>query len=117
MPTTGVTGSLKTMSLPDLLQWAGSGRKTGTLSLKSGPLHKKIYLQAGAIIGSSSNDSREYLGQFMLSEGIITEQQLKDAFDLQAQTRVMLGRILVKKGLVSEGKVGEIGRASCRERV
>ncbi|OLE67364.1 MAG: hypothetical protein AUG09_02885 [Acidobacteria bacterium 13_1_20CM_2_68_7] len=93
MSTKGLTGSLKTMSLPDLLQWAGSGRKTGTLSLKSGPLHK------------------------MLSEGIITEQQLKDAFDLQAQTKVMLGRILVKKGLVSEGKVGEILRLKAEETI
>ena len=117
MRTTGLTGSLKTMSLPDLLQWAGSGRKTGTLSLKSGPLHKKIYFQDGAIIGSSSNDTREYLGQFMLSEGIITEQQLKDAFDLQSQTKVMLGRILVKKGLVSEAKVGEILRLKAEETI
>ena len=117
MPQTGLTGSLKTMSLPDLLQWAGSGRKTGTLSLKSGPLHKRIYFQNGAIIGSSSNDTREYLGQFMLSEGIITEQQLKDAFDLQAQTKVMLGRILVKKGLVSEAKVSEILRLKAEETI
>jgi len=117
MSTTGLTGSLKTMSLPDLLQWAGSGRKTGTLSLKSGPLHKRIYFKNGAIIGSSSNDTREYLGQFMLSEGIITEQQLKDAFDLQAQTKVMLGRILVKKGLVSEPKVSEILRLKAEETI
>src|SRR5881296_1525388 len=117
MATTGLTGSLKTMSLPDLLQWAASGRKTGTLSLKNGPLHKKIYFQDGAIIGSSSNDAREYLGQFMLSEGIISEQQLKDAFDLQAQTRVMLGRILVKKGLVSEAKVGDILRLKAEETI
>ena len=117
MPQTGLTGSLKTMSLPDLLQWAGSGRKTGTLSLKSGPLNKRIYFQNGAIIGSSSNDTREYLGQFMLSEGIITEQQLKDAFDLQAQTKVMLGRILVKKGLVSEAKVSEILRLKAEETI
>src|SRR2546427_7078164 len=117
MPSTGLTGSLKTMSLPDLLQWAGGGRKTGILSLKNSSLHKKIYFQEGAIIGSSSNDTRECLGQFMLSEGIITEQQLKDAFDLQAQTKVMLGRILVKKGLVSEGKVGEILRLKAEETI
>ena len=117
MPSTGLTGNLKTMSLPDLLQWAGAGRKTGTLSLKNGPLHKKIYLQDGAIIGSSSDDNREYLGQFMLSGGIITEQQLKDAFDLQAQTKVMLGRILVKKGLVSEAKVSEVLRLKAEETI
>ncbi|HEV8700179.1 MAG TPA: DUF4388 domain-containing protein [Candidatus Polarisedimenticolia bacterium] len=117
MSMKGLTGNLKTMSLPDLLQWAGAGRKTGTLALKSGPLHKKIYFQDGAIIGSSSDDSREYLGQFMLSEGIITEQQLKDAFDLQSQTKVMLGRILVKKGLVSEAKVGEVLRLKAEETI
>jgi len=108
MPDTGLTGNLKTMSLPDLLQWAGGGRKTGILALKNPTLLKRIYFKDGAIIGSASNDTREYLGQFMLSEGIISEQQLKDAFDLQAKTKVMLGRILVKKGLVSEAKVGEI---------
>jgi len=117
MPGTGLTGSLKTMSLPDLLQWAGGGRKTGILSLKGGPLHKKIYFKEGAIIGSSSNDTREYLGQFMLSEGIITEQQLKDAFDLQSRTKVMLGRILVKKGLVAEVKVSEILRMKAEETI
>jgi hypothetical protein len=117
MPSTGLTGSLKTMTLPDLLQWAGSGRKTGTLSLKAGTLNKKIYFQGGAIIGSSSDDTREFLGQFMLSEGIITEQQLKDAFDLQAQTKVMLGRILVKKGLVSEAKVSEVLRLKAEETI
>src|SRR3989442_6408808 len=53
----------------------------------------------------------------MLSEGIITEQQLKDAFDLQAQTKVMLGRILGKKGLVSEGKVGEVLRLKAEETI
>lgn len=117
MSKNGLTGSLKTMSLPDLLQWGGAGRKTGTLGLTSGSLQKKVYFRDGAIIGSSSNDPREYLGQFLLSEGIITEQQLKDAFDLQATTRTMLGRILVKKGLLSEGKMMETLRLKAEETV
>jgi uncharacterized protein DUF4388 len=117
MPTTGLTGNLKTMALPDLLQWAGGGRKTGTLSLKSGSVQKRVHFRTGAIVGSSSNDPREYLGQFMLSEGLITEQQLKDAFDLQAITNVMLGRILVKKGLLSEERVMEILRRKAEETI
>ncbi len=117
MSKTGLTGNLKTMSLADLLQWAGSGRKVGTLRLRSDTLEKKIYFQDGAIIGSSSNDPREYLGQFMLSEGIITEQQLKDAFDLQSKTKVMLGRILVKKGLMSEAKVVDLLRLKAEETI
>jgi hypothetical protein len=117
MTKKGLTGNLKTMALAELLQWIGSARKVGTLHLKNEPLEKKIYFQDGTIIGSSSDDPSEFLGQFMLSEGIITEQQLKDAFDLQAQTRVMLGRILVKKGLVSEGKVVEILRLKAEESI
>jgi hypothetical protein len=105
------------MTLADLLQWAGSGRKTGTLCLKGESFLKKIFLQNGIIIGSSSNEPQEFLGQFLLSEGLITEQQLKDAFDLQAQTKVMLGRILVKKGLLSEVKVQEILRLKAEETI
>jgi Domain of unknown function (DUF4388) len=117
MSSEGLSGTLKTMSLPDLLQWAGGGRKTGTLVLKDDSLEKRIYFQDGSIVGSSSNDTREFLGQFVLSEGLITEPQLKDCFDLQAQTKVMLGRILVRKGLLSEAKVVEILRLKAEETI
>ena len=117
MARIGLTGDLKTMSLPDLLQWAGVGKKTGTLVLRNGPLQKGIYFRDGAVVGSSTNDPREYLGQFLLSQGIITEQQLKEAFDAQARTRVMLGKILVHRGLVSEPKVVEILRFKAEETI
>ena len=117
MTGSSLKGNLKTMSLAELLQWIGAARKVGTLRVSSDPLEKKIFFKDGTIIGSFSDDPSEFLGQFMLSEGIITEQQLKDAFDLQAQTRVMLGRILVKKGLVSEAKVSEILRLKAEETI
>ena len=113
----GLTGSLKTMTLPDLLQWVSGGKKTGTLVLRNGSLSKKIYFRDGAIIGSWTNDSREYLGQFLLSQGVISEGQLKQAFDAQARTRVMLGRILVQQGLVTEARVVEILRFKAEETV
>jgi len=117
MPTTGLTGNLKTMALPDLLQWTAGGRKTGTLCLVSDRFEKRVYFRDGAIIGSSSNDPREYLGQFLLSEGLISEHQLKTAFDLQARTHVMLGRILVSNGLLSETKVVEVLRLKAEETI
>ena len=117
MTGSGLKGNLKTMSLAELLQWIGAARKVGTLLISGDPLEKKIFFKDGTIIGSFSDDPSEFLGQFMLSEGIISEQQLKDAFDLQAQTRVMLGRILVKKGLVSEAKVSEILRLKAEETI
>src|SRR5713101_4177262 len=95
MSKTGLTGNLRTMALADLLQWAAGGRKTGTLCLSGDRLEKRIYFRDGSIVGSSS----------------------KDAFDLQARTKVMLGKILVKKGLLSEGKVVETLRLKAEETI
>jgi hypothetical protein len=81
----GLSGNLGTMTLPDVLQWASRGQKSGTLALTSGSVTKKIYLKSGVIVGSSSNDPRDYLGQVLLSEGLINERQLKEAMDLQAR--------------------------------
>ena len=66
------------------------GAQGRPLGLRSDALERRICFQDGAIIGSTSNNPCEYLGQFMLSEGIITEQQLKDALELQSKTKVMM---------------------------
>jgi hypothetical protein len=105
------------MTLPDLLQWASRGQKTGTLELSNEGLTKRIFLRGGVIVGSSSNDPRDYLGQVLLSEGLISEQQLKDAMDLQARTRVMLGRILVQWSLVTEARVAAVLRQKAEETI
>jgi hypothetical protein len=54
------------------------------------------------VVNASSNVPREYLGQFLINLGHITEEQFERAFATQKETRVFLGRILVMIGLVSE---------------
>jgi hypothetical protein len=105
------------MTLPDLLQWASRGQKTGTLALSNEGLTKRIFLRDGIIVGSSSNDPRDYLGQVLLSEGLISERQLKEAMDLQARTRVMLGRILVQWKAVTEERVAAVLRHKAEETI
>jgi len=117
MPNIGLTGNLKTMSLADLLQWTSLGRKTGALVLRNHSLVKKVFFRDGVIVGSATNDPTEYLGQILISEGIISEQQLKEAIDRQRRSRVMLGRILVRQGLVTEAKVADILRRKAQETI
>jgi hypothetical protein len=117
MAKIGLTGNLKTMALPDLLQWTSLGKKTGSLVLRNESLSKKVFFKAGIIVGSATNDPAEYLGQILISESIITEQQLKDAIDQQLRSRVMLGRILVQQELVTEAKVAEILRRKAQETI
>ena len=98
----GLSGSLATMAFPDLLQWISQARKSGTLSLQHESLVKRLFLAEGVITSSGGNDPREFLGQIMISQQLLTEAQLKEAFDEQEKRHVMLGRVLVQKGWIPE---------------
>ena len=100
-----IQGTLKTMSLVDLLQFLAAGRKSGTLKFDHGKITKQIYFQKGMIVGSKSNDPREYLGQVLLHYGKVDEVQLKIARELQRTSGAKLGEVLVGQGFLSEEDV------------
>jgi hypothetical protein len=100
-----IQGTLKTMSLVDLLQFLAAGRKSGTLKFDHGKITKQIYFQKGMIVGSKSNDPREYLGQVLLHYGKVDEVQLKIARELQRTSGAKLGEVLVEQGFLSEEDV------------
>jgi hypothetical protein len=111
----GIRGTLKTMSVSDLLQFLAAGRKTGTLKIGRGSIVKQIYLEDGLIVGSSSNDPREYLGQVLLHYGKIEETQLQNAMEIQRQSGGKLGVILASRGFVSQQDVAEVLRTRTLE--
>jgi tetratricopeptide (TPR) repeat protein len=96
-----LSGSLKTMDLAELLQWIALGRKTGSLAFVRNKAKNYIYFRDGQIISSRSNEPAKQLGQFLLFQGKITETQLKRAFEIHMQSRIILGRVLVQEGLVT----------------
>ena len=98
----GLSGTLKTMSLTDLLQWLSAARKTGTLTIRGGRNTKHVTMKEGRIIASASDDPTEQLGQFLLSRGKITEDQLRRALETQRTTNVLLGKILLMVGDMTE---------------
>lgn len=110
-----LTGNLRTMDLPEVLQWIAGGRKTGTLHLDRGSVQKRIAFVDGIIETSWSNDPRESLGQFLVRDALITEEQLFKALLRQEKEGRLIGVILVGDGAVSEAdlrralqlKVGE----------
>src|SRR5215208_7221511 len=103
-----IKGTLKTMSLTDLLQFLAAGRKSGTLKFDHGKITKQVYFKKGMIVGSKSNDPREYLGQVLLHYGKVDDGQLKAARELQRTTGAKLGEVLVQQGYLTEAEVLEI---------
>lgn len=111
----GIRGTLNTMSVSDLLQFLATGRKTGTLKIGRGSITKQIFLEDGVIVGSNSNDPREYLGQVLLHYGKIDESQLQAAMEIQRQSGGKVGVILASRGFVSQQDVAEVLRTRTLE--
>jgi len=101
----------------DLLQWLSLGQKTGTLVVTNKRVEKKIFLRKGRVISSASNDPREYLGQFLMSHGYLTEPELKKAMEVQTQSNILLGKILVMIEVISEEDLQRLMRLKAEEEI
>jgi hypothetical protein len=105
-----IQGTLTTMSVPDLLQFLATGSKTGSLKFNRAKVSKEIFFENGLIIGSFSNDPKEYLGQLLIHYGKIDEDRLQLAMEAQRKAGGRLGEILVSKGILTVEQVHEILR-------
>jgi len=107
------------MSVSDLLQFLAVSRNTGLLNFSHQKVLKGIYFENGIIVGSSTNDPKEYLGQVLIHYGKIDEAQLQAAMEIQksevggqgseqkAKPR-RLGQILVADGILPEAQVAQL---------
>jgi hypothetical protein len=112
-----LSGNLKTMLPGDLLQWLSLGQKTGTLVVSNKRVEKKIFFRNGRVISSASNDPREYLGQFLMSHGYLTEPELKKAMEVQQQSGILLGKILVMIDVINEPDLQRFMRLKAEEEI
>ncbi len=112
-----VSGNLKTMLPGDILQWLSLGQKTGTLLIRNGAVEKRIFFQKGRVISSASNNPREYLGQFLVSHGFLTEQELAKGMEVQQQSGILLGKILVMIEAISENDLLRLMRLKAEEEI
>ncbi len=111
----GLAGDLGTMSIGDLVLYLGNKNLTGTLVCEHGSAKKSVSIRAGSIVNAASNDPREYLGQFLINFGHITEDQLIKAFQTQTETKIFLGRILVMIGVLNEDVLKQVLTIKFRE--
>ncbi len=112
-----LSGNLGTMDLSEILQWASRGRKTGTLQLQRRSVKKQIHFRAGLIYSSASNDPREYLGQYLVREGLLTEEQLFDALLRQEAEALPLGALLLRDQTLGEEDLRRLLRLKAEESV
>ncbi len=96
-----LSGTLSTMPLPDLLQWLATAGKTGILEIERQKVAKWIQFAAGRVVGCSTDDPPQRLGQYLLSREMITEAQLVEALAQQESSGQHLGATLVEMGVLA----------------
>ena len=75
-------------------------RTTGRLEVKRGETEKSIYFDEGEPILVESNKEDELLGSYLLSEGIITQEELDEALARLHEWGGRLGDALIATGAV-----------------
>ncbi|HEY0593052.1 MAG TPA: DUF4388 domain-containing protein, partial [Thermoanaerobaculia bacterium] len=112
-----LSGHLHTMAAGHLLQWLSFGQKTGKLVIRNSAVEKTIYVQKGKIASSASTDPREYLGQFLMSYGYIDEEELRKAMEVQEQSKILLGKILVIIEAITENDLRRLMKIKAEEEI
>lgn len=93
-------GDLSRIQLPDVLSFVSMIRRTGRLVIRHEFLERTILWKEGEIVFATSNSPEHSLGQFLLRNGKITQQQYEESKrKVTPQTRH--GKILVQMGALS----------------
>ncbi|MGD8921702.1 MAG: DUF4388 domain-containing protein [Candidatus Zixiibacteriota bacterium] len=103
-----LSGNLKTVAFPDILQLLATGKKTGILECRTNTRQKEVAFKDGNIIYASSvNTAEDLLGNMLLKRGRISKTDLERAISLHKQTGRQLGTTLIDMNLFSKEEVGE----------
>jgi PAS domain S-box-containing protein len=94
-----------------------SQERTGRLVVASGPREKELFIDKGKIISCSSNDPSRFLAQRLIGSGLISEEQRQKALEIQSETRLALGRILVILGALTENQLHDAMRSKAEEEI
>jgi PAS domain S-box-containing protein len=117
MPPSRKWKSLAGENPAELLVKYTSHERTGRLVIASGLREKELFVDRGKIISCSSNDPSRFLAQRLIESGLITEEQRQKALDIQSQTQLALGRILVILGALTENQLHDAMRSKADEEI
>ena len=65
----------------------------------------RIFLNEGEIIYATGSHKRDRLGYFLRSNGIVSEEQLRESLKQGRAQKKALGKILIEKGILTPGKL------------
>jgi hypothetical protein len=93
-------GDLSRIQLPDVLSFMAMIRQSGKLVVRRGQLERAIHWKDGEIVFAMSNSPEHSLGQFLLRNGKITQEQYEES-KRRVTPQLRHGKLLVQMGAIS----------------
>lgn len=113
-----IDGSLTDVALADICQLLALGRKTGCLTVTNRSNFGYIYFRKGRVIFASVLDHPDRLGDLLVNNEVIGQEDLSKALKEQRNDRSrQLGEILVAQGAVSRDDLEKWVTVQIREAV
>ena len=113
-----IKGSLKEASLPDVLQLLAMGKKTGCLAVTHRSNFGYIFFEKGRICYASIVNRRDRLGDMLVKNSVISQQQLDGAVAAQSKERdKRIGELLVEQGALTREELHQYVRRQIEEAV
>ncbi len=103
-----VSGDLSLMPLSDLIQWADSRQKTGSLHFSLQKKKRVLYFEEGKIIFASSRTSGERLGEFLLRAAHLNKTQLNTALEKSKKLKIPFTSYLISEKIISKTDLDKI---------
>ncbi|MDH3999447.1 MAG: response regulator, partial [Desulfuromonadales bacterium] len=112
-----IEGNLNEMDFAQVLHNLYTLRTTGLLHLEHAEVKKVIYIRNGYPIFARSNLVREFLGQMLVRDNALTEEQLKQSLEISQQQNRRHGMVLIEMGLLTPHRLDEILRGQVTEKL
>jgi hypothetical protein len=110
------SGNLQLFALPDILEFLRSGQRTGTLLCSSTAGIGAIHLRRGRITGAGSPATKG-LKDYLIAIGAVSKENIQRVDQDEPGERPLIGGLLVRLGLVTEGDVRLALRDQIRDAV
>jgi len=102
MAASSLQGNLDSFTLPEVLTFLSTARKTGTLAVESASWKSSIYFDAGALVYATSNQASLRLGELLLRKKRITAEQFQQIDTFIQSDGGRFGQIAVQQGVLSD---------------
>lgn len=98
-------GDLAEIPFPVLLHALASQECSALLEIERGPMKKEIIIEKGIPVDCRSNLLHETLGRFMVTQGVMTEEQNQACVAKSASHGLPLGEILILEGITTASEL------------